>query len=67
MFTNDMAVTIVQKMPKTLAELEQVRGMGEARLRDFGKELLGVLELPHKVTTPEPFGCAEDKHTDATD
>ncbi len=67
MFTNDMAVTITQKMPKTLTELEQVRGMGEGRLKEFGEELLGVIELGRQVATSEEIDVVEHGKSGAND
>ena len=45
-FSNRTLEDLVRKSPETLAELEEVYGLGPQRIESFGKELLEVL---HKM------------------
>ena len=67
LFTNDMAVRIVKQMPKTLDKLEQVPGMGKARMEELGKEVLGVLELADKVGGGDSVQVQDGGQADADD
>ena len=40
---DEVMADVCRRQPKTVPELQQIRGIGEAKVRDFGEELLGVL------------------------
>lgn len=67
LFTNDIAVRIVKGMPKTLADLEKVPGMGKARMEELGKEVLGVLELGRRVAVSDEGGAADEGEGNGND
>lgn len=43
MLTNRMMAEVARVQPRTRAELGRVEGVGEARLRDYGDEILAVV------------------------
>lgn len=47
--TNEQLAAIAQKRPKSLAELQQIEGIGDGRCGRYGERVLGLL-----ATLPEP-------------
>lgn len=43
-FTNEHLAAIVEAAPKSLQDLQQVRGIGEAKVRDYGQDVLRILQ-----------------------
>ena len=44
--TNDVLALVARQRPTTLNALGQIRGLGEAKVKRFGRELLGILGSP---------------------
>ena len=42
--SNQLLVDIIKTNPKNVRELSQIRGMGKRKVRDYGEELLLILE-----------------------
>ena len=42
--SNQLLVDIIKANPKNVGELSQIRGMGKRKVRDYGEELLLILE-----------------------
>ena len=42
--SNQLLVNIIKTNPKNVRELSQIRGMGKRKVRDYGEELLLILE-----------------------
>ena len=42
--SNQLLVDIIKAHPKNIGELSQIRGMGKRKVRDYGEELLLILE-----------------------
>ena len=52
--TNAQLAEVVQQRPKTLADLEKVKGIGKKRLEDHGEAILKVLSLGDEANgTPD--------------
>ncbi len=43
-FNNQSLEEIVQKLPKTEEELKQINGIGDAKVRDYGKDILKIIK-----------------------
>lgn len=46
---DSVLMEIAAKMPSTIAGLQSVKGLGEARIRDFGKEILQIVAANRPV------------------
>ena len=62
LFTNQQMAEIARRQPRTQADLREVHGIGEAKLRDFGDELLAMLAEQPAAPPPraEPEAAAPD-------
>ena len=58
---DEVMVDICRRLPKTLTELQQIRGIGEGKIREFGEELLGILRdaIPEGLSTRAGSQAAE--------
>lgn len=44
LFTNEQLAEMVQRRARTLTELREIDGVGEARVEKYGKDFLGILQ-----------------------
>ena len=59
---NAQLAEIARRVPRSLAELKEIDGIGEAFCRDYGAETLGLMP---DVTAPAPEGAGEGGGADA--
>jgi ATP-dependent DNA helicase RecQ len=59
---NRQLAEVVKRRPRTLAALAEVNGFGDAKLKKYGKELLGLLE--QAASSEEKDAAATEAHPD---
>jgi ATP-dependent DNA helicase RecQ len=57
--TNDVLAQVVKRKPRTLNELGQIPGLGTAKLKRYGRELLGQLGVPAAEPVPAAPSAAQ--------
>ena len=61
LFRNSQLVELARMRPRSLADLRRVHGVGDAKTRDYGAELLALIataEAGHPAPAPSPPGAA---------
>ncbi len=64
LFTNRQLAAIARLRPESLAELATVPGVGEARVRDYGESVLGVVRAATEPPPATPAGEGGDESPD---
>ena len=63
--TNRQIVDLVRRRPTTIAELHKTEGFGDARVADYGEELVALLKSVAAPTAPAPEPPAQTEKPDA--
>lgn len=61
LFTNGQLAAIAHSRPRSRAALEEVEGVGVARVRDYADEVLAVVAGIPKILAPEQAGVAQEQ------